>query len=45
MRNLKKVINPNINVNSQNKYGRTPLQITTNPEIIELIKTHKSSSQ
>ena len=34
-----------VNVNSQIKYGITPLHLTTNPEIIELIKKHKPSSQ
>ena len=36
---------PDINVNIKNKDGNTPLQLTKNDEIIELIKTHKSSSQ
>ena len=34
-----------VNVNIQNIDGNTPLQITTNPKIIALIKKHKSFSQ
>jgi hypothetical protein len=35
----------NINVNIKNKDGKTPLELTKNPEIIKLITNHKSSSQ
>ena len=39
------LINPNINVNIHNIQGNTPLQLAemlNQPEIIELIKNHKS---